>query len=999
MNCSYCGYFNEEPTSLCGRCGADIPAPTCTQCEVKVAWGQVHCESCQTLSESADKTPCPACKSLNTVSAEYCTSCGAPMAVITRVMALGHARDREPLETWRIYGIETTMVGRASELEALEDRLRSAREQNALHIVGLSAPTGLGKSRLIAEFQRRLNLALSETVFVQAASRDDSGGPFTMFARLLKNRFYIGEKEHPATARRKFMDAVAALIPDRARAERIGHLVGHLIGMHFPESAHLPGVRDTEGAARLERSSFEALAHLLAADAAKNPLVIALEDLQYASAQSGELLEFLLDPAAEHALKDSPILMVLSWNPAELFLDDALKSIAYDQRLELSPLSDQEVRDFVQDTLHKCAEIPAQLVDKIVDAAHGNPLSVEEMLRILISQGAIDTRQSTWRIDLDKLRGVELPTTVEETVRARLATLNPDERLILEMAASVGETFWPEAVSCLYRAHLDHSDPPMSFWTDSNAERHVEAIIESLERKDMVRRRDDTQLHPAAEMYFKHRPERRSLYDDLSEEARRRHHRALAQWLKNGWETGLGAASPAPDGGEDAQLEGAIEPVDTGRVLEMIARHFDAGGYKDQAAAYYLRAARLFSERYANRKAIELFGRGLARLDDAHIAEKIHAFHDLGGLCELLGESDQALAYFREMLRYSWIIGDMAKGGVAYNKIGRAYRGLGEYNEGLRAFEYALVLFRDAEDTRGVASTLDDIGQIHRVRGEYEAALKYYLAGLQLRRELGLARSIALSLNHIGSLKLDVGELKEALVYFREALGIRKEIGDQRGVADSFNNLAALCVERGQYAQAITLFEEALELSRAIGYRTLEIIVLNNLGDILVDQGDIPLAEDTLKKALAVATTAGDKRVLFDIYRNLARVSAEKHQLEPALEQIHAALNLSEELGSRVLYGIGKFSLAEIHAIFSQVEGHQEQSRARALDAYQEASDVLEDVGSDAQLGRCLKLFGTFLMAYGEAARATDKLERAREIFKRLELKRQQDAVELQLAK
>lgn len=969
MNCAYCGYFNEEPTDLCGRCGADLPDPTCSQCGVDVDWGVVLCEQCEKLSKSADKTPCPSCSALNTVSAEYCTSCGTPMAVITRVMTLSRAKDREPLETWRVYGIETHMVGRDEEVARLERRLEQATETGSVEVVGLTGSTGLGKSRLLAEFQRDLDSTFSEVVFVQAASRDESGGPYSMFGRLLKNRFYIGEKDHPDSARRKLLEAVAAIVDDPDDAERIGHLVGHLIGMQFEGSPYVPDIRDSEGAYQLDQRSFDAVSELLAADARHNPLVIALEDLQYATTQSGRLIDYLTKN-----LDGCPVMFVLGWNPDEVFLEDILEDMRIDETIELAPLSDREVRDFVRDTLHKAEDVPEQLVDKIVDAAHGNPLSVEEMLRILISQGVIDTRQQTWKIRRDRLDDVELPTTVEATVRARLATLTEDERRVLEMAATIGDAFWPDLVRSLYRVYADHAEHRQEFWTDAEIDRRVDELIESLERKDMVRRRDDTLIAPHEEMYFKHRIERVAIYEDIASQQKERYHRMAAQWIER-------------TGDSDDEV----------RTAEMIARHFDNARCLEHAARWYLRAARHAARHYANRKAVDLFTKGLSYLSDADIDLKLDAFHDLGTVYDLLGEFDQSLAYFREMLRYSWLLDDLSKGGVAYNKIGRAYRSLGEYDDALDAFEKALVLFRDGEDTRGVASTLDDIGQIKWVRGHYDAALQYYSAALQLRRELGVERSIALSLNHIGTLKLARGELKEAMVYFREALELRKKVGDRQGVADSFNNLAALCLERGQNDQAITLFEESLAIARNIGYRSLEMIVLNNLGETLLDVGRLEEAEQHLGEAMQVAQESGDKRVIFDVLRNLAAVAADTDQRDLALERMEEALELAEQLDSTVLYGIGKHSLAEIHARYVDHPTHGESSQQDASACFKEAIDVLEDVGSESQLARCLSSFGEYLVGRGETDRGRAKLEMARELFERLDMKTHRDATAKQL--
>ncbi|MGM0558549.1 MAG: tetratricopeptide repeat protein [Myxococcota bacterium] len=966
MNCDYCGFYNEHPTDHCERCGAEMPEPECAHCGVEVEWGVVKCEQCERLEDSADKTPCPSCGALNTVSAEYCTSCGTPMAVITRVMKLSRARDREPLETWRVFGIETQMVGRDDEIGQLHEHLDEVIEETRARVVTVSSKTGLGKSRLLAEFQRALDEALSEAVYMEAASRDESGGPYSMFARLLKNRFYIGEGDHPDSARRKLEEAVVSIVPDEVESERITHLVGHLMGMEFDGSPYVPDIRDSEGAYRLDERSFDAVAELIGADAAKNPLVISLEDLQYATTQSAALIEHLAE-----RLSDRPILFVLTWNPDEIFLSDVLEDFTVDDHIELKPLSDAEVRAFVRSTLHKAPDVPETLVENIVDAAHGNPLSVEEILRILITQGVIDTREAEWEIDEERLEDVELPTTVEATVRARLAALTEDERDVLGMAACAGDSFWPELITSLYRAQQDHRDAVKDYWQDASVDVRIDDVLESLERKDMIRRRDsDSQVPPYDEYYFKHRIERVTVYEDLEAQTKQRHHRLIAQWL-----------------------EREIDETNR-RTAELVARHFDRARSLERAARKYIEAADFALTHYANDQAIALYTKGLSYLSDADIDLKLHAFHDLGTVYAVRGEHDQALAYFREMLRYSWLLNDLAKGGVAHNKVGRAYRALGEYDHAMQHLQRALELFRDASDMRGVASTLDDIGQIHWVRGRFEDALKYYSAGLQLRREIGDDRSIALSLNHVGNLYLGRGDLKKAMVYFRESLALRRKIGDRQGVADTYNNLAALCLERGQEEQARTLFSEALEIAQSIGYRTTEAILLNNLGEVSLRLDDLDDAQVYLSDAQDAAEASGDKRVLVDIHRNTGELLMRRGDMESAIEEVEEALALAGELDSRTLVGMAKQTMAEILAAVAEDD---EAQGDRTGELFEEASQILREVGSESQLARCLSSYGEFLLQRGNKVQGRARLEVARDLFERLQMRGHWEATNAQL--
>jgi tetratricopeptide (TPR) repeat protein len=878
------------------------------------------------------------------------------MAVITRVMMLSRAREREPLETWRVYGIETRLVGREPELSALNEEYEAVLDSGEPRIVSVTAPTGLGKSRLFDGFQRRLNEAFSSAHVIHGASRDDSGAPYSMFGRMLRDRFYIGEKEHPESARRKLLDAVRSIV-DNKDAERLAHLLGELLDLSFEESPYVPEIRDSEGAQALDRRAYAALADVLRADASNDPLVLILEDLQYATNRSLDLVDYL----TRH-LDGCSVLLILSWNPEEIVSDRVLWDIEFDREIELAPLSDAEVEGFVRDTLRKASDVPTGLVDKITEAAHGNPLSVEEMLRILISQGIVDTRGSEWKIAAERLDDLELPSTVEGTVQARLATLTEDERIVLGMAACVGTVFWPEAVRSMNHLRSEFASEEQHYWSSDTVDTRCDELLESLERKDMIRRSETSSIAGLNEMYFKHRIERAKLYDALPGQDKERYHRLLAQWM-----------------------ERHLDPDDPD-TMETIASHYDRGRCLQHAADRYLNAAAAARSNYENERAIHLYVKGLSYLTDADLETKLTGFAELGSVYALIGEYDQALAYYREMLRYSWLLNDPCKGGAAHNRIGRAYRSLGEYDLAIEHLEKALELFRSREDERGIASTMDDLGKIHWIRGNFEEAEAFYSAALHLRRELDDERSVALSLHHVGSLKLQRGEVQDAMADFREALELRREIGDQQGVVDSYNNLGILCLDRGETEQAISLMEEAMELARRIGYRGSLCFVLNNLGEVHLMSGNASKAEELLREAREVAEDSGERRALFDILRNLGKIALRHSDRETALERINEALRIANQLDSQVLLAVGMESLAEVHAHYVFNSDFRDESLQLAEECYSDAIALLREVGNEGELGKALSSYGRFLIERGDAESGRENLEQAREIFERLEM-------------
>ncbi len=961
MKCPRCRTIHSEPTKSCRRCDTALPQPRCKKCKATVDWGRSWCDRHQP-EELRDDDHCPACGVRNDPGDDYCADCGSPMAVITRVIETTDGPEHP--DPWRVYGVETNLVGRDDELQALEEALDKVQETSAPRVAALTARQGLGKSRLLAEFQDLLEASFAEAAVLRGVCRKEVGGAFSVIAGMLRTRFYIGDDDRSDAARRRFFDAVDALVDDGA--EEITALVGEVIGFTADDAEETTGRASPK---QRERATFQAVADLIRADARRTPLVLIFDDFHLASDPTHRLVRHLIE-----ALDNAPVLFVFGQTDDR---DSGIPSERADLHLQLAPLSDTEVRRQLRDTLRLADDVPDKLVDKIVDAALGNPLAVEEILRIFISEGIVDTRRQPWKIDTGRIDEIDLPTTVEETVEARLDGLTDAERRTLEMAACVGTLFWGELIRCLDRQRKNATARPSSPWIDSDGQKPhepVDDIIESLERKDMIRRRTESRLRNQEEFFFKHRLERQALYDKLPTHVRKRYHRLIAQWLER----------QNIDGSDNA--------------AEFIARHHARAQSLRRAARYFLEAGDGARRQHANREAIELYLEAMGCLTDADIDLKLRACHDVGSLHDLLGEHRQAKTYFEDMARSAWVVGDRSKLGAALNRIGRTLRQLGDYDASLQHFERALDLFRDADDDRGVASTLDDIGKIAWVRGDQKKALEYYEAALEMRRSLGNRRSIALSLSHIGSVKISLGEPQAATEYLKSALELRKELDDPRGLASSYNDFGGLCIERGDYERALPLLDKALGLARQVGFRGLQSAILDNMGEALIELKRRDEAQKKLEKARDIAADIGQRRILFDAHRNLARLAVSEARRELALERIERALELADELDSRSYIAIAELTRAEIHAEYVFDPSLKDESIAEATAAFERAISLLEETDVGIQLAHALSSYGHFLVERDNPETARRALERARDLFDDADITEQREEIDELLA-
>jgi len=953
MQCAFCGHTTDEDDVLtCSRCGSDLSEPHHHADDLTDIAELVEDEVTQPAGEVLQ---CPSCAQNNPTSNDYCENCGSPLGVVTRVYKIDPNDDGNDVD-WMVFGIETKTMGRESELLRLEHTFRAVVDEVRSCVCILTGSSGLGKSRLVREFNSDLDSKFPSSLMVIGKCRETDHLPYAPIARLVRKRFYIPELEVPRLCRQRLLDAVTSIM-GTSNAPEVAHLVAYLIGLPFPESPFYSDLEVDESVAhRVEERAGQALARLLEADSQHNPLILVIEEAQFATEETVALIRKIATQ-----LRNSPIMFLLLSTPE--FVEqrpEVLEGGFVTESIELTPLSDEDIRGLLSNILQRLDHIPDKLHDLVCQRALGNPLIVEEIVKILIGEGVIDTRPQPWQLHLAKLDAVELPAEFEGMVKARIDTLSPEERDCLEMASVIGNAFWLGAVLALSRENNKLEDDE---WQVDDRAARLTDLLEVLRRKDMIRPHADSLFKGEAEFVFKHGVERDLIFGAIKEERRKALHIRCAQWY---------------------ELHGPLD-----RFAEVMARHWEQGGNLSQAAYRYVQSANFARTRYFNRKAISGYEKAVKYLPRQDLLTRIEAHHNLGSTYELVGKIEEALEQYETLLKISWQVNAKAKGGMALNKIGRGHRALGQLNDALATFRRALTLFQQANDLRGIASTLDDIGKVYFIRGEYDDSFKHYRAALELRRQLKDSRSIALSLHHIGSLKLGLGSFKEALSYYRESLEMRKQSGDRQGVADTLNNLGIVCLEKGELQQALRLWEEALSIAQEIGYRILEGILLNNIGETALSMGALKTAEASLKDAAEISQECADLRLLCDVQRNLGTLHLRNARYDEAVGALMASLHIARDMESKLLEGLALKSLGELYAqtLFDETR-KEEDVEKKADDSFLKAIELLTEVGNEGELGRCHSSYGNFLLEQGGIIQGKKQLELAKEIFARLEMKR-----------
>ena len=184
----------------------------------------------------------------------------------------------------------------------------------------------------------------------------------------------------------------------------------------------------------------------------------------------------------------------------------------------------------------------------------------------------------------------------------------------------------------------------------------------------------------------------------------------------------------------------------------------------------------------------------------------------------------------------------------------------GDLAQAVSLSEEALALFRELNDSSGIAFTLANLAIFAEDQSDYSRAALLAEEGLALMREIGSPFGTAQLLDNVlGFLALEQGHYSRAEALIQEALRLRRELGDTDGMAYSFFGLGHVARAQGDYVRARTCYQEARTLWQAVGNKRWLAFSLLHLGRVARAEGDFAQAEALLEASLTLHRAQGDQ--------------------------------------------------------------------------------------------------------------------------------------------
>ena len=703
-------------------------------------------------------------------------------------------------------------VGRSTELRSLVRLLEDATEGHP-KVVAISGEAGVGKTTLIRRLEPEVRLRAGSLVTGRSQEADVQP-PYAPWAEVIN------------AIRR--LDAVPAR-PWRELPQLV------------PALDKQPG--EPRGGSKY--MLLEEIAEYIRMASANRPLVIVLDDMQWADSASWDTLEYLVPQ-----LDAERLLICLTIRSEETFGEtlERRRRLSRNElfhEINLSRLTRDEVKQWMEAAFHR-QDVGRELLAFLYRHTEGNPLFVVQVLRTLVDEGAIWYTGERW--EWRPVSELRLPIGVSDLISRRLSRLSPRAQGILTTAAVIGREF----------------DIDLAIEAGAGSEEELLDAIDEGVRASVLQSSPER----GGDRYaWAHGKMAEVLRESVNPRRLKRIHERIAQAM----------VRRTPD------------------AVAEIATHFDRGGDAESAYRYSLAAADRARGVYAHQEGtdfLRLAERNASSPDQlatirvglAEIAEVVGRYDEAEELCDLAiewyvgqGNQKRALSLRRTRQRLRGLLGQPAR----------------------QMLEACLALDEEAKalgDDAERVPLLTIISQTYQRLGDRQAAERIAWECVRLAEKVGQPRLLADSLNRL-AITLESDQPEQATEIYRRALDIYMAAGDARGEARCRNNLGIRYSLGGQWDLARRELSAAITLARATGTPDLWGVAAVNLGVVGLKCGDYERARELFGEALALfAGVKNSERQLYALY-NLAHLDRERGEHESAAELYDAAASLAQRVG------------------------------------------------------------------------------------------------------
>jgi tetratricopeptide (TPR) repeat protein len=727
----------------------------------------------------------------------------------------------------------TPFVGRDRELQLLLECFEKSRAGYG-QVVFIVGEPGIGKSRLLLEFRRRLG---DEATWLEGRAMSFGRSmAFHPLIDMLRRNFRIEEGDAEGTIVTKIEHGVLRLGEDlRPTLPYLRYLLSVDPGD--------PAVLTMDPQQR-RGEIFDALRRLTVRAAEVRPQVAVYEDGHWMDQATEEYLLFTAD-----SIPTSRVLRILTYRTG---YSHPFGERTFHTRIALNTLSTEQSVAMAQ-ALLATESLPEELKALIARKAEGNPFFVEEVVKSLLEVGALRRTEGGYML-AKRLDEIFVPDTIQDVIMARIDRLVEAPKRTLQLASVIGREFT--------RRLLDRM---------ADIQARTEEVLRELKAIELIYEKN---LFPELAYMFKHALTHEVAYNSLLMQRRKELHRLIALAI------------------EELYADRLAEHY------EVLAYHFSKAEEWGKALEYLLKAAAKAAKAFANREALALYNEALEAVgqlgEEVDPRTRLAIHQAKANVYFVLSDIERSRAEGESLLALARGSGDQMTESVALASLGLTSLWAHDLGRALAYARQAIEIAEQMDAKPVLAAGRYVTGFVHTYAGRLDQARVEIDQALAVSRLVGHVLHQSLSLRMAGQLKNWEGDYAEAARLQSESLRIAREHNLLLPLLTGLWSYGVILTGKGNYDEALTVFEEGLALAEKVGDEVLRHYprLLNSLGWLYIELGDLGRALDLNRQGAEGAHKRGDAEMIANAELNLGDIFLVKGDLALAQEYLDSVSRL-----------------------------------------------------------------------------------------------------------
>jgi class 3 adenylate cyclase/tetratricopeptide (TPR) repeat protein len=729
----------------------------------------------------------------------------------------------------------TPLVGREHEIRVLFECFEKAKAGHG-QIVFLVGEPGVGKSRLLFEFQRRLG-----EDFTWLEGHSVSFGRSVTFhplVDLLKRNFRIEDGDLEETIAKKIEQSVLLL------GEDLRPILPYLRSLLSVDPGD-PVVQSMDPRQR-RGEIFSALRRLTSRAAEVRPQVLVFEDLHWMDKATEEYLVFAAD-----SVPASRVLSILTYRTGYVH---PLGERTYHTRMVLNALSTDDSLQMAKAIL-TTETLPEELKTVIIAKAEGNPFFVEEVVKTLREAGVIQPVGGRYAM-VKRPDEVAVPDTIQDVIMARIDRLDDPSKKTLQTAAVIGRHF---GLALLQQT--------------LQIEEGIQPELDQLKRLELIY---EKRFFPDVEYAFRHSLTQDVAYESLLIHRRQKLHGLIARLIEKTYSEPLVEQYP------------------------VLAYHYGRSDQVEKAIEYLAKAGDRAVRLFANADALGYYGEALARVErQAPSARRTEQWIDIvmrfSGVSGSSADFERDLRNLSDALRLAESIGDRVRQSQVLYWLGRTHYLIGRMAPGIEYAEAALALADELGNDSLAAMPVNLLGRLYFARADFRKNVRMLERSASLFERLGNRVELATAHGGLGWSLAMIGQFTRAFQEAELGVAIVEEIGHLPTEAACYMYRGCARWARGEWPEAIKDMRRSLSLAEHMGDLFRAHLTTGLLGGLLVMAGEHDSGTAMLELALQGAERLGTKSALKYFWVFLAEASLAGRETGETIRRARQAIALATE--------------------------------------------------------------------------------------------------------